>query len=306
MKILLAEDSAVYRHLITGHLKEWGFTFVIAKDGAEAWNLLQKPEAATMVLLDWVLPELDGLELCRKIRQAEVPGGYTYTILLTAKDGKNDLLEGMEAGADDYLVKPFEPLELRARLLAGERILNLQRELVDARESLRLAATYDFLTRLLNRGETMALLERELARGKRESCSVGIILADVDHFKSINDSFGHLAGDVALTEVATRLKSDLRVYDGAGRYGGEEFLLILPGCDLATTIRRAVEIGKLVSAEPITMGEASKRVTISMGASAAECDRKVNVEGLLREADTALYRAKANGRDRVEGWTARA
>ena len=131
MKILLAEDSAVYRHLITGHLKEWGFTFVIAKDGAEAWNLLQKPEAATMVLLDWVLPELDGLELCRKIRQAEVPGGYTYTILLTAKDGKNDLLEGMEAGADDYLVKPFEPLELRARLLAGERILNLQRELVD-------------------------------------------------------------------------------------------------------------------------------------------------------------------------------
>ena len=303
MKILLAEDSAVYRHLISGHMKDWGFDFVIAKDGAEAWNLLQQPEAATLVLLDWVLPELDGLALCRRIRQAEVPGGYTYTILLTAKDGKSDLLEGMEAGADDYLVKPFEPLELRARLLAGERILNLQRELVEARESLRMAATYDFLTRLLNRGEIMALLERELTRGTREGSPVGIILADIDHFKSINDSFGHAAGDVALIEIATRLKSDLRVYDGAGRYGGEEFLLILPGCNLATTIRRAVEVGKLVSAEPITMGKETKRVTISMGAAAAECGRKVNVESLLHEADSALYRAKANGRDRVEGWT---
>ncbi|MFZ0200591.1 MAG: response regulator transcription factor [Candidatus Sulfotelmatobacter sp.] len=165
MKILLAEDSAVYRHLISGHMKDWGFDCVIAKDGEEAWNLLQQPETATLVLLDWVLPELDGLALCRRMRQAEVPGGYIYTILLTAKDGKNDLLEGMAAGADDYLVKPFEPLELRARLLAGERILKLQGELVEARESLRMAATYDFLTRLLNRGEIMALLERELTRG---------------------------------------------------------------------------------------------------------------------------------------------
>jgi diguanylate cyclase (GGDEF)-like protein len=303
MRVLLAEDSAVYRHLISSHLKGWGFDPVIAKDGAEAWSVLQQPEPPTLVLLGWVLPEIDGLALCRKIREAEVPGGYTYTIMLTAKDSKNDLIKGMEAGADDYLVKPFEPLELRARLLAGQRILNLQRELVEARESLRITATYDFLTRLLNRGEVLGLLEREISRCKRQSCPVGIVLADIDHFKSINDSFGHLAGDEVLREVAKRLKSDLRVYDGAGRYGGEEFLLILPGCDLATTVRRAMEIGKVVSAEAITVGEESRRVTISMGATSAEYDRQVSMEAFLNEADTALYRAKANGRNRVEGWT---
>jgi diguanylate cyclase (GGDEF)-like protein len=221
--------------------------------------------------------------------------------LLTGKDGKNDLVEGMAAGADDYLVKPFEPLELRARLLAGERILNLQRELVEARESLRMAATYDFLTRLLNRGEVMALLDRELIRGKREVRPVGIILADIDHFKGINDSFGHLAGDAVLIEVTKRLKSDLRAYDGAGRYGGEEFLLILPGCDLATTIRRADKIRQMVSTEVIMIGKEARKVTISMGATAAGSDKKMSAEALLREADTALYRAKANGRDRVEG-----
>jgi two-component system cell cycle response regulator len=300
MRILVAEDSAVYRHLITGHLKEWGFDVVFAKDGAEAWNLLQQPEAPTLVLLDWVLPQIDGIELCRRIRRAAVPGGYTYTVLISGKDGKNDLLEGMQAGADDYLVKPFEPLELKARLLVGERILNLRRELVEARDSLRMAATYDFLTRLLNRGAVVALLDRELIRGKRESKPVGIILADIDHFKSINDSFGHLAGDIVLTEVAKRLKSDLRVYDGAGRYVGEEFLLILPGCDLATTIRRAETIRHLVSAEVIMIGKEAKKVTVSMGATVAESDKKSTVASLLCEADLALYCAKQNGRDRVE------
>jgi diguanylate cyclase (GGDEF)-like protein len=301
MRILLAEDSAVYRHLIVGHLKDWGFDLVIAKDGGEAWKVLQEPEPPTLVLLDWVLPKIDGIELCRRVRQAALPGGYTYLILLTGKDGKADLVEGMHAGADDYLVKPFEPLELKARLLAGQRILNLQRELVEARESLRMAATYDFLTRLLNRGEIAGLLDRELIRGKRESRPVGIILADIDHFKSINDSFGHLAGDVVLVEVAKRLKSDLRAYDGAGRYGGEEFLLILPGCDLATTTRRAETIRQLVSTSGIMIGKEAKQVTVSIGVTVAEPDRKASVEALLAEADTALYRAKQNGRNRVEG-----
>jgi two-component system, cell cycle response regulator len=301
MRILLAEDSAVYRHLISGHLTEWGFDLVTAKDGAEAWILLQQPDAPTLVLLDWVLPGIDGIELCRRIRRDAVPGSYTYTVLLSGKDGKDDLLEGLQAGADDYLVKPFEPLELKARLFAGKRILTLQRELIEARESLRMAATYDFLTRLLNRGEIVALLDRELLRGTREKRPIGIILADIDHFKNINDSFGHLAGDAVLAEVAKRLKSDLRAYDGAGRYGGEEFLLILPGCDLATTMRRADDIRQLVSAEAIMIGKDARKVTVSMGATVAEFEGKTGIEVLLGEADTALYRAKENGRDRVEG-----
>ena len=236
MKILLAEDSLVYQHLIGGHLREWGFDVQIAKDGAAAWEMLQAPDAPRLALLDWVLPKIEGIELCRRIRKAQAQSDYTYIVLLTGKEGKDDLVEGMRSGADDYLAKPFHPPELEARLLVGKRILDLQRELVSARESLRVAATYDFLTGLLNRGEIVAWLDRELVRGRREAKPVGIILADVDHFKNVNDSFGHSTGDTVLKEVAGRLKSDLRVYDGAGRYGGEEFLLILPGCDLATTV----------------------------------------------------------------------
>jgi two-component system, cell cycle response regulator len=301
-KILLAEDSPVYRHLISGHLKEWGFDLQIAKDGAAAWKLLQAPDAPRLALLDWVLPKIEGVELCRRIRNAQALSDYTYIVLLTGKDAKNDLLEGMRAGADDYLAKPFHPPELKARLLAGKRILDLQGELVSARESLRVAATYDFLTGLLNRGEIVAWLDRELVRAKRETSPVGVILADIDHFKNVNDSHGHSAGDAVLKEVARRLKSDLRVYDGAGRYGGEEFVLILPGCDRATTVRRAEEIRRLVSSTGVMSPKGIERVTVSMGVTCAAGDRNTNVEALLNEADLALYRAKENGRNRVEAY----
>jgi two-component system cell cycle response regulator len=186
--------------------------------------------------------------------------------------------------------------------LAGKRILDLQEELVSARESLRVAATYDFLTGLMNRGEIVAWLDRELVRAKRETSPVGVILADIDHFKSVNDSLGHSAGDAVLKEVARRLKSDLRVYDGAGRYGGEEFVLILPGCDRATTVRRAEEIGRLVSSTGVMSPKGIEQVTVSMGVTCAAGDRNANVEALLNEADLALYRAKENGRNRVEAY----
>lgn len=301
MKILLAEDSPVYRHLISGHLKAWGFDLQVAKDGAAAWELLQAPDAPRLALLDWVLPKIEGIELCRRIRKSPAHSHYTYIVLLTGKDGKDDLVEGMQAGADDYLAKPFHPPELEARLLVGKRILNLQHELVSARELLRVAATYDFLTGLLNRGEIVAWLDRELVRGRREATPVGIILADIDHFKNVNDSLGHSAGDAVLREVARRLKSGLRVYDGAGRYGGEEFLLILPGCDLETTVRRAQQIGRLVSATGVMSPKGSVEITVSMGVTCAGGGSNTSVESLLNEADVALYRAKENGRNRVEG-----
>ena len=300
-KILLAEDSPVYRHLIGTHLKQWGFDLVVAKDGEEAWELLQAPDAPRLTLLDWMLPQIEGIELCRRIRLTKAHPDYTYIVLLTGKDGKNDLLEGMQAGADDYLVKPFNPLELKARLLAGKRILELQRKLVDTGESLRIAATCDFLTGLLNRGEILAHLERELNRGMRGNSPVGVILADIDYFKKINDSFGHSAGDVVLKAVAQTLKSDLRNYDGVGRFGGEEFLLILPGCDLAMTTRRAEDIRQFVADTEIATAEGIMRATISMGATSADSGDTSGVESLLNEADKALYLAKRNGRNRVEG-----
>jgi len=197
MGILLVEDSVIDRHQISGYLQDWGLDFQAVGNGTDAWELLQKPEAPGLVLLDWMLPGLDGIQLCRKIRTLSADGTYFYTVMLTAKDRKQDLLTAMAAGADDYLAKPVAPQELRARVMVGKRILDLQ-------QSLKFAATHDFLTKLLNRAEILAGLKRELARGEREGQSVAIILVDLDHFKHVNDSLGHAAGDEFLEVVARR------------------------------------------------------------------------------------------------------
>jgi diguanylate cyclase (GGDEF)-like protein len=298
VKILLAEDSPVYRRLIESHLQECGFDFVYAKDGKEAWKILVQKDAPRLALLDWVLPEIDGIELCRRLRgrQEDVP--YTYAILLTVKNRKQEMLEAMEAGADDFLAKPFDPPELKARLFVGKRIVELQQKLVSANNALHFAACHDFLTGVWNRGEIVAFLQRELSRARRDVTPVSIVLADVDHFKKINDKLGHEAGDCVLKEIARRLSASLREYDGVGRYGGEEFLLVIPGCDLATSVRRANQIRESISLQPISTPAGETTVTLSMGVTIAESP--ADMEQLVNRADIALYKAKHNGRNRVE------
>lgn len=298
MTILVAEDSAVYRHLITGHLNKWGFDFVCAKDGRAAWELLTKPDAPRLALLDWVLPGVDGVELCRRLRHRPDTEAYTYTILLTAKNQRQEMLEAMDAGADDFPAKPFDPPELKARLLVGKRIVELQQKLVSANGALCYAASHDYLTNLWNRAAIIAFLQREVARALRESLALGVILADVDHFKKVNDEQGHETGDYVLQEIAKRFSASLREYDGVGRYGGEEFLLVMPGCDLATTVRRANGIRELISNTPIRTPVRATSVTVSMGVAVTE--PTTNSESLLRYADLALYQAKRNGKNRVE------
>ncbi len=300
MQILLVDDSAVYRKLIGDHLRSWEFDFTVAENGEEAWKVLEQPGAPKLVLLDWVLPDLEGIELCQRIRKVGTTGHYVYVILLTSKQGRQDMLEAMSAGVDDYLVKPFDAPELKARLLVGKRILNLQDELVAARESMRHAATHDSLTGLLNRGEIFGMLERELERARRERKSLSVILGDIDHFKEVNDTCGHLFGDEALQEMARRLHSGLRVYDGVGRYGGEEFLLVLPSCTLDATLLRANELREIIAATPIMHGSTGRSITMSMGVAVSECAGVKELEALLGRADAALYAAKANGRNRVE------
>jgi len=300
MRILLVEDSKVYRCLITNHLKEWGFDLEIAVDGTEAWKLLQKPDAPQLVLLDWVLPGMNGIDLCKRMRERGA-GEYTYVVVLTGKGDKQDLLAAMEAGADDYLVKPFDAPELKARLLAGKRIIELQQELVAAKDSLKFAASHDFLTCLWNRSEILGFLEKELARSKREKTPVAVLMVDIDHFKQVNDLLGHLSGDAVIKEVATRLKAQLRIYDGIGRYGGEEFLLVLPGCDVEGAISRAGELVCAIAASTISLTKGGKTsVTVSIGVAVAEGGHEFSPQALLHDADQALYRAKANGRNRVE------
>ncbi|MBZ5614947.1 MAG: diguanylate cyclase [Acidobacteriia bacterium] len=274
-----------------------------AEDGSEAWRILQRPDAPKLVLLDWVLPDLDGIELCERIRQAGSSGPYVYVILLTSKEGRQNMLKAMEAGADDFLVKPVDELEMKARLLVGKRILDLQEELVSARESMRHAATHDSLTGLLNRGEILAMLQRELERASREHTPVGAILCDIDRFKNVNDTLGHLFGDEALREIGRRLRSQLRVYDGVGRYGGEEFLMILPNCDLPNTKLRADELRKIVASTAVLCSGVERRITMSMGVAVSACDGKSELEALLNQADAGLYAAKEKGRNRVEHFT---
>ncbi len=300
MQALVVEDSAVYRKLIGDHLRSWGFGVTLAETGAEAWRILEQPDSPKLVLLDWVLPDLDGIEICQRIRQAGSSGPYVYVILLTSKEGRQNMLEAMQAGADDYLVKPFDELELKARLLVGKRILDLQEELVSARESMRHAATHDSLTGLMNRAAILALLKRELERARRERRPVGVILGDIDHFKIVNDSLGHLFGDEALREIGRRLQAQLRVYDGVGRYGGEEFLMILPNCDLPNTLLRGNELRKTIANTPVVCSGVERAITMSMGVAISDCEGKNEVEGLLSQADAALYTAKEGGRNRIE------
>ncbi|MGB8012843.1 MAG: diguanylate cyclase [Terriglobales bacterium] len=303
MQALVVDDSAVYRKLIGDHLRSWDFAVTLAKSGAEAWEILEQPDAPKLVLLDWVLPDMDGTELCQRLRQAGSSHPYVYVILLTSKEGRQNMLDALQAGADDYLVKPFDEMELKARLLVGKRILDLQEELVSARESMRHAATHDSLTGLMNRGEILAMLERELERARREHQPIGVILGDIDHFKSVNDTFGHLFGDEALREIGRRLRAQLRVYDGVGRYGGEEFLMVLPNCDLANVLLRADELRQFIARTPVAHSGVERLITMSMGVAVSSCQGKDEVEGLLNQADAGLYAAKENGRNRIEHFT---
>ncbi|WP_348269443.1 diguanylate cyclase [Edaphobacter paludis] len=290
MRILIAEDDTTQRCLLQALLQKWGHEVVTAASGSEAWSELCSANPPLLAILDWMMPGMDGLSICRDLRQ-RVDHPYVYVVLLTGKGKKRDLVEAFEAGADDYLAKPFHAAELCMRVKTGVRILNLQDQLISA-------STYDSLTGILNRGAILSVLNRELVRVGRDGGSVGVILADLDHFKRINDEFGHLTGDLVLQQAAQSMRSLMRSYDSVGRYGGEEFLMVLPGMDADDVTARAEQIrGQVRRTMVMPNGEAV--VSLSLGVSTA--DRLVQFEEVLQAADEALYRAKQKGRNRVEG-----
>ncbi len=298
MKILIADDSIVSRHLLDATLRKWGYEVVVACDGSEAWDVLQGPNAPTLAILDWVMPGFTGPEVCRLVRQrGREP--YTYILLLTSKSLKEDLIEGMESGADDYITKPFDQHELKVRLRAGTRIIDLQAELMAAREALREQATKDSLTRIWNRSWILEILQRELARSERERRPVGIVLVDLDHFKAVNDTHGHFAGDTVLREAVRRMQSSIRSYDAIGRYGGEEFLIILPGCDEVAAYGQAERMRQSLRAQTIELMEGNIVLTASFGVTSFVPGSNPTAEALIQTADEALYKAKNQGRDQA-------
>jgi diguanylate cyclase (GGDEF)-like protein len=297
VRILLAEDDAVSRRLLQAVLQQWGYEVVVARDGAEAWAVLCEPDPPSLAILDWVMPVLDGIDVCRRLR-ADADRPYVYTILLTGRSETSDVVEGLSAGADDYVRKPFDSNELRVRLRAGRRIIELQSVLLDAQRILEDRASHDPLTGLENRTQALEALDRELVRSKREGGVVTVLMADLDHFKDVNDGFGHMAGDAVLRESGRRMRATLRPYDIIGRYGGEEFVVVLPGCDAASVRGLADRVRASIGDEPVDTSEGVVRVTISIGTATSAIVGTTRDE-LIRAADAALYRAKADGRDRV-------
>lgn len=298
MKILIADDEALSRRILEKTLERAGYQVIAVDDGRKAVQLLSQTDAPRLALLDWIMPELDGPGVCREMRKHR-DHRYVYMVLLTAKESKEDIVAGLESGADDYLTKPFNAEELKARLRTGQRILNLEDRLVEAREEMRFKATHDPLTSLWNRGVIMDLLGRELARSSREKSCTAIILCDIDHFKIVNDTQGHAVGDDVLREVANRLVSSVRSYDFVGRYGGEEFLVVLNNCEPQFAVARAEEIRKTMASHPIQTVDGKVSVTISSGLLLSREWGIRPVEELLREVDAALYEAKAGGRNCV-------
>jgi len=296
VKILIADDDAVSRRLLEKTLGRANYEVTSVADGQQAVNVLSQPDAPRLALLDWMMPELDGPGVCREIRRRR-DQGYIYMILLTSREAKEDIVAGLESGADDYLVKPFHVDELKARVRTGERILHLEDSLVEAREQMRFKATHDPLTSLWNRGVIMDLLNRELARSQREHNCTAILLGDLDHFKSVNDNHGHLVGDQVLREVARRLLHSVRSYDFVGRYGGEEFLVVLNNCAPTSAFMRADEIRKTICTRPIQTDAGLLATTMSLGLLLSSDWGYRPADELLREVDAALYAAKAAGRN---------
>jgi two-component system, cell cycle response regulator len=296
-RVLVAEDDAMFRRILESWLTKWGYEVTMAEDGAQAWAILQQEIRPQVLILDWMMPALNGLELCSKVRERnQIP--YQYILLATAKDAKQDLVRGLEAGADDYLTKPFDRSELQARLRACNRILTLQDDQIQAHEQLRFQATHDALTGSWNRGEILEMLRRELERGARSQTTTGILMLDIDHFKSINDTYGHLTGDAVLREVTQRISRAVRSYDSVGRYGGEEFVIVLPGCTREQVDQGAERVRAAVDSGPVRVNETQIAVTVSIGA-AVTTHGGISEKDILAAADVALYRAKEIGRNRT-------
>ena len=305
VKLLVVDDDPDSRRLLAISLGWAGHQIVEAEDGLEAWEKFQQ-EPMHLVITDWMMPGLDGMELIARIRANEADG-YTYIIMLTALREKPQIVSGLEAGADDYLTKPFDPEELAARVSIGERILKLQASLLDSRRNMETLAMHDTLTGLLNR---RAIHDRALAEFNRlqrgtANGPLSVILLDIDHFKDINDTYGHEAGDRALQAVAELLLAHLRSYDGLGRWGGEEFLMLLPGtrlpeaCAVAERIRFTLD-----AARPPLLDGTRVPLSASLGVAAIEGASPEAVgeqwlDVLVRAADRALYQAKSDGRNRV-------
>jgi diguanylate cyclase (GGDEF)-like protein len=296
VRILIAEDELSSRLALAAVLKKLGHEVVATVDGVEAWKVLQHADAPRLVILDWMMPEMDGPGVVRLAR-AMPTDTPPYILMLTAKRETADIIAGLDAGANDYLVKPFDPGELRARVEVGRRMIEMQDALVRSREVLAHQATHDPLTGLLNRRAILDRLREELARAGRQGGTVAVGSCDIDHFKRVNDTYGHQTGDDVICGLARMLDAGVREYDAVGRVGGEEFLVVLPVPANKDSQAVFTRLCGAVGGHLLDTRSGPMSVTVSIGVAIAAASHTVDY--VLERADAALYQAKAEGRNRV-------
>ncbi|MCF7934765.1 MAG: diguanylate cyclase [Synergistales bacterium] len=302
MQVLIAEDEAISRLMLERLLRKEGYEIASAVDGEEAWEVMSSPSAPPIAILDWVMPGIDGLEVCRRVRASErADQVHPYIIIVTGQGTREDVVTGIGAGADDYILKPYEPGELKIRLQVGTRTVKLQRELLDSREKLKYLAARDALTGLLNRRAIMERLNEERDRAIRQQSPLGLAWIDLDNFKAVNDRYGHQRGDDFLCEISQLFRQSIRSYDILGRFGGDEFLAIFPTATEKETRKICSRLRDNVSKHAFLADCISLSMSVSVGYISTVCTEDVDADTLLGSADRYLYRAKRGGRNRIEG-----
>ncbi len=298
LKILVADDSPVYRKLVEQSLRQEHYEVLFARNGREAMDRFAEHQP-DLVITDWTMPDISGIELCQRVRH-DFQQSYAYIILLTSHTDKEQVIEGLAAGADDYLTKPFHPGELQARVRVGYRIIDLHRQIKAKNRELEEMALTDPLTGLPNRRAIEAWATRQLSAAARHDFPIWVVMADLDHFKTINDSYGHDAGDTVLKNFAEILKSNTRQSNICGRMGGEEFLVLLTHVERENVTTGIERMRKQFQSETFTMAGNTFQATASFGIAGFHGTASPDFRDLVSCADAALYSAKHKGRNRIE------